>query len=88
MRECPQCRTAVRVNRLDEIEGDKNKIDGLISQYQECVNNNDLTGAKKVLKDLTIINRTVDSQKIGDFIKTQRKELMKMEIASKQKITF
>jgi len=84
VRECPKCRTAVRVNRLDEIEEDKNKIEILISQYQEWVNNNDLAAAKKVWKELAIINRIVDSQEIDVFIKTQRKELMKMEKASKK----
>lgn len=85
MRECPKCRTAVRVNRLEE---DENRIKNLIGQYQEGINQNDLVTAKKILKELTIINRTVDNQEISVFIKTQRKELMKMENIAKQKIAL
>jgi hypothetical protein len=88
VRECPKCRTAVRVNRLDEFEEDKSRIEKLIGKYQECINQNDLMAAKKALKEITVINRTIDSQEISVFIKTQRKELMKMESTSKQKIAF
>jgi hypothetical protein len=88
VRECPKCRTAVRVNRLEEFEEDKNRIKNLIGQYQECINQNDLVTAKKILKELTIINRMVDSQETSVFIKTQRKELMKMESTAKQKIAL
>lgn len=88
MRECPKCRTAVRVNRLEWLEEDENRIKNLIGQYQESINQNDLVTAKKILKELTIINRTIDNQKISVFIKTQRKELMKMENMAKQKIAL
>lgn len=81
MRECPKCRTAVRVNRLEE---DEIRIGKLIGQYQKYIDQGDLVTAKKVLKDLTVINRTVDDQKISVFLKTQRKELMKKEGVAKK----
>lgn len=78
MRECPDCRTLIRYNKLEGLDYDimKAKAQELIIHIQKAMEERQYSSAKEMLKTLSQINNgSLYNDEIHAFIKDMREKI-------------
>jgi phage host-nuclease inhibitor protein Gam len=75
VRECPVCRTAVTCNRVEEEEKRmKDLMDDLKSSYEA----KEYSKAKKLIKEISMLNRQMELPGVDEYVKSIRKEIFRL----------
>ena len=74
-RQCPVCRTVVTCNGVEE---DEKSIKDLMDDLKSAYEANEYSKAKKLIKEISRLNRQLDLPGLDEYIKSIRREIFQL----------
>lgn len=79
VRQCPSCHQEVSCNLVEIFEENINQAQEMSIQLDRAVNARDVFLARKILKDLNVLSRSLNIAELNNYIKSMRKKLIALE---------